>query len=83
MSAAFRLGGLGASLMSLCAGLIITNLWILGIRPIGIAQAVHEQPARSVKALAERLGRDYKHVHEDVETLTASGLLHREGGGVS
>ncbi len=33
---AFRMGGLGASLMSLCLGLVITNLWILGIRPIGL-----------------------------------------------
>ncbi len=33
---AFRMGGLGASLMSLCFGLMITNLWILGIRPIGL-----------------------------------------------
>jgi predicted transcriptional regulator len=33
--------------------------------------------------LAERLGRDYKRVHEDVETLTASGLLRRENGGIS
>ena len=37
----------------------------------------------SVKALAERLGRDYKRVHEDVETLAASGLLRREDGCVS
>jgi predicted transcriptional regulator len=36
-----------------------------------------------VKALVERPGRDYKRVHEDVETLTASGLLDRESGGVS
>jgi diguanylate cyclase len=34
--AAFRVGGFGASLMSLCCGLTITNLWILGIRPIGL-----------------------------------------------
>ncbi|GAC1669419.1 MAG: hypothetical protein NVS9B2_14010 [Steroidobacteraceae bacterium] len=34
--AAFRLGGFGASVMSLCFGLIITNLWILGIRPLGL-----------------------------------------------
>jgi diguanylate cyclase (GGDEF)-like protein/PAS domain S-box-containing protein len=34
--AAFRMGGLGASLMSLGFGLVITNLWILGIRPIGL-----------------------------------------------
>lgn len=44
---------------------------------------VHQQPARSVKALAERLGRDYKRVHEDVETLAASGLLLRDKGSVS
>lgn len=35
-------------------------------------------PAPSVKALAERLRRDYKRVHEDVETLAASGLVRRE-----
>ena len=44
---------------------------------------VHRNPAPSVRALADRLGRDYKRVHEDVETLTASGLLHREDGRVS
>lgn len=44
---------------------------------------VHKNPAPSVKALAERLGRDYKRVHEDVETLTASGLLSRENGNLS
>ena len=36
-----------------------------------------------MKALAARLGRDYKRVHEDVETLAASGLLQREDGRVS
>jgi diguanylate cyclase (GGDEF)-like protein/PAS domain S-box-containing protein len=41
--AAFRMGGFGASLMSLCCGLMITNLWILGIRPIGL------DPVLSVK----------------------------------
>jgi predicted transcriptional regulator len=44
---------------------------------------VHREPAPSVKALAERLGRDYKRVHEDVEALAASGLLQRERGRVS
>ncbi|HJS92267.1 MAG TPA: hypothetical protein VJ738_20045 [Steroidobacteraceae bacterium] len=44
---------------------------------------VHRAPAPSVKALAQRLGRDYKRVHEDVETLAASGLLQRENGRVS
>jgi diguanylate cyclase (GGDEF)-like protein/PAS domain S-box-containing protein len=34
--AAFRMGGLGASLMSLCFGLMISTLWILGIWPVGL-----------------------------------------------
>lgn len=33
-----------------------------------------------IKALARRRGRDYKRVHEDVETLTESGLVEREDG---
>jgi len=44
---------------------------------------VHQSPAPSIRVLADRLGRDYKRVHEDVETLTASGLLNRENGQVS
>jgi predicted transcriptional regulator len=44
---------------------------------------VHRQPALSVKALAECLHRAYKRVHEDVETLAASGLLKRRAEGVS
>ncbi len=44
---------------------------------------VHREPAPSVKALAARLGRDYKRVYEDVETLATSGLLLREDGRVS
>jgi diguanylate cyclase (GGDEF)-like protein/PAS domain S-box-containing protein len=34
--AAFRMGGLGASLMSMSFGLMIATLWILGIWPIGL-----------------------------------------------
>jgi diguanylate cyclase len=34
--AAFRMGALGASLLSLCFGVAITGLWILGIRPMGL-----------------------------------------------
>lgn len=44
---------------------------------------LHRAPARSVRALAERLGRDYKRVHEDVETLAGVGLLSHEGGAVA
>lgn len=55
----------------------------LSPKRLELLRDVHRQPAPSVKALAERLGRDYKRVHEDVETLAASGLLNREDGGVS
>jgi predicted transcriptional regulator len=41
---------------------------------------LHAEPAPSIRALAKRLGRDYKRVHEDVETLTESGLVDREDG---
>src|SRR5882762_7609471 len=55
----------------------------LSPKRLELLRDVHRQPARSVRALANRLGRDYKRVHEDVEKLTASGLLHRENGSVS
>lgn len=54
----------------------------LSEKRLELLREVHRQPAPSVKALAERLGRDYKRVHEDVETLTASGLIQRDGGHV-
>jgi predicted transcriptional regulator len=55
----------------------------LSPRRLELLRDVHREPAPSVKALAVRLGRDYKRVHEDVETLTASGLLQRDDGRVS
>jgi predicted transcriptional regulator len=55
----------------------------LSPKRLELLRDVHREPARSVKALAERLGRDYKRVYEDVEALTASGLLQREDGRVS
>jgi diguanylate cyclase len=32
----FRLGGFGTSLLSLATGLLITNLWAYGVRPLGL-----------------------------------------------
>jgi predicted transcriptional regulator len=55
----------------------------LSEKRLELLREVHREPAPSIKALAERLGRDYKRVHEDVETLAASGLIQREGGHVS
>src|SRR5262249_7969128 len=39
--AAFRLGGFGASIMSLAFGLMITHLWIAGIPPLGLHPHLH------------------------------------------
>lgn len=35
--------------------------------------------APSIRALADRLGRDYRRVHDDVSGLLAAGVLKREG----
>jgi diguanylate cyclase len=36
LMAAIRVGGFGASLLSVCAGLAIGALWALGVRPLGL-----------------------------------------------
>ena len=43
---------------------------------------LHRFPAASVAALARSLGRDYKRVHEDVEALSAVGLIERDKTGL-
>ena len=55
----------------------------LSPKRLELLRDVHRRPARSVRELADRLGRDYKRVHEDVETLSESGLLLRDKGTVS
>jgi diguanylate cyclase len=56
--ASFRLGGFGTSLLSLSFGLLITNLWLLGIRPQGLdsaAMANHSLEGLPVIALLAAL----------------------------
>ena len=43
---------------------------------------LHQTPEVSVAALARSLKRDYKRVHEDVEALTAAGLIERGAQGL-
>jgi predicted transcriptional regulator len=43
---------------------------------------VHRHPARSIRALAAALGRDYRRVHPDVEALAAAGLSDRDEHGL-
>ncbi|MGE8102993.1 hypothetical protein ACQKP1_04805 [Allorhizobium sp. NPDC080224] len=40
---------------------------------------LHRHPQDSVAALARSLNRHYRRVHEDVELLTAAGLIARDG----
>jgi len=40
---------------------------------------LHQRPASSIRDLARALGRDYKRVHSDVQALTSTGLVERDG----
>ena len=48
-----------------------------------LLREVRREAAPSVRVLASRLGRDYKRVHGDVETLVAVGLLVRSEKAIS
>ena len=50
---------------------------------LALLRHVHKTPARSVRALAQALGRDYRRVHDDVEALVSAGLLEKGGGGLT
>ena len=51
---------------------------IMTPRRLELLRHVHRYPARSIRALAMALGRDYRRVHEDVEALVQAGLLDRD-----
>ena len=51
-------------------------------RRLELLRHVHRHSARSIRALAIALRRDYRRVHEDVETLMEAGLLDRDGSGL-
>jgi predicted transcriptional regulator len=55
---------------------------VLTGRRLELVRHLRHQPAASIAALARALHRDYKRVHEDVEALTAAGLLTRDEAGL-
>lgn len=55
---------------------------VLSPKRVELLRHVHRNPARSVRALALALGRDYRRVHEDVEVLVGSGLLEKGEDGL-
>jgi predicted transcriptional regulator len=48
-----------------------------------LLREVRQETVPSVRVLADRLGRDYKRVHSDVNRLAAVGLLVRDEAGIS
>ncbi len=56
-------------------------LSMLTPKRLELLDTVARKPGCSIRALAGRLGRDYKNVHGDVTALAALGLIVREAGG--
>lgn len=54
----------------------------LSPKRLALLRHVRQCPVASVAALAKRLGRDYKRVHEDVAALVRFGLLERDAQGI-
>jgi predicted transcriptional regulator len=55
----------------------------LSPKRLELLREVRREAAPSVRVLAERLDRDYKRVHGDVDTLSSFGLLIRDETGIS
>ncbi|MFO7484126.1 hypothetical protein [Oceanibaculum nanhaiense] len=55
---------------------------VMTAKRMELLRHLHRNPAVSVAALARSLGRDYKRVHEDVESLSAAGLIERDAAGL-
>ena len=51
-------------------------------RRLELLRHLHRHPVASIAELARSLGRDYKRVHADVETLATAGLIDRTPAGL-
>ena len=58
-------------------GSLAQLLSMLTPKRLELLDAVARKPGCSIRALAGRLGRDYKNVHGDVGALAALGLIER------
>ncbi len=55
---------------------------MLSPKRLELPRHLHRNPAKSIRALAQTLRRDYRRAHEDVEALEAAGLLDRDDEGL-
>jgi predicted transcriptional regulator len=51
----------------------------LSPKRLELLRHLHQHPARSTKALAKAVDRDYRRVHDDVAALAQIGLIERDG----
>jgi predicted transcriptional regulator len=49
---------------------------ILTSRRLGLVRSLMEAPAESIRGLADRLDRDVRQVHDDLQILTEYGIVH-------
>lgn len=52
---------------------------LLTPKRLELLRHLHRHPARSVKSLAETIGREYRRIHDDVAALSQIGLIERRG----
>jgi predicted transcriptional regulator len=55
---------------------------VLTGKRVELLRYVRRHKAASVRALAKALGRDYRNVHTDVQTLIKAGLLDNSADGL-
>lgn len=55
---------------------------IMTPKRLELLRYLHRHSARSIRALAAALRRDYRRVHADVEALASAGLLDRDERGL-
>ena|SRR5208283_2669612 len=60
-----------------------TLLGVLTTRRLELLKVLHESGPSSVRALAKKLNRDYKNVHQDIALLEKVGLIQRKDGKVN
>lgn len=61
---------------------VSTFVSVMTPKRLALLRHVHRLPPKSIRALAQALGRDYRRVHDDVEALLGAGLLDRDTEGL-